>query len=344
MGKFRALAFVYRHGKGGFDVRQPRHADAAQLVAIQEIHAQEAVGAGQGDANVAVEHAQGAVVARHHDGAAGVPGAVFHQAFAGDEFAFDGGVQAGHAPVAFAHGAQQTKAFKRLQNFFHPEGVIALRASVQGVQVIVVAGLVAGEGGVPDGFGAPAAVVGQAAIGAGVQHLLRGPGIAAIDGQGQLPNRPAKAPAVAQHDGALRQGAAVRIAQSGRDGLPGRRLGKGDGVGVVVPAFGPLAQVAQHGPGFDRGQLVFVPQDDEAGLGGQGLQQGGHHGQVHHGGFIDDEHIDLQWGDGAGLPRAQLQQAVQGAGCAGALHQGGNVHVLADAGVQAQQRLVDGLL
>ena len=136
----------------------------------------------------------------------------------------------------------------------------------------------------------------------------------------------------------------MRIAQSGRDGLPGRRLGKGDGVGVVVPAFGPLAQVAQHGPGFDRGQLVFVPQDDEAGLGGQGLQQGGHHGQVHHGGFIDDEHIDLQWGDGAGLPRAQLQQAVQGAGCAGALHQGGNVHVLADAGVQAQQRLVDGLL
>ena len=53
-------------------------------------------------------------------------------------------------------------------------------------------------------------------------------------------------------------------------------------------------QVGKHGPGLDRGQLIRVADQQQAGIGTNGLQQSRHHGQRHHGGLIDDDHVVRQ--------------------------------------------------
>ena len=114
MQKLRALAFVHRHGKRGFHMRQAAAGHAAQGVAIQKIHAQRGrrVERGQGDTHVAVEHAQRAVVARDHGRAADKPFAARFQKSRLGQGKLDRQVQAARAPVALVHRAHQAKAVK----------------------------------------------------------------------------------------------------------------------------------------------------------------------------------------------------------------------------------------
>ncbi|GAB1386314.1 hypothetical protein MASR1M59_14620 [Melaminivora sp.] len=117
---------------------------------------------------------------------------------------------------------------------------------------------------------------------------------------------------------------------------------------AVAPGLGVLAQVAQHRAGFDRCELVLVAQQHQARAGGQGGEQRGHHLQVHHGGFIDDEHVHLQRPRGAAaeMPRAgpRAQERMQGARRAHALHQRGQVQIGAHLRLQRAQGVVNRLL
>src|SRR5256885_2780276 len=75
----------------------------------------------QRNADVTVEHAQLRIVARDHDGPARIPFA----AAADGALRFQGllhrPVEAGHAPVPLAHGAQQPEALEGLQHIDHPD-------------------------------------------------------------------------------------------------------------------------------------------------------------------------------------------------------------------------------
>ena len=103
-------------------MRQARHAHRAQLRAIGKVHAQTRLraGAGQRNADVAVEYAQRRIVARDHDGAPGIPLATPTQQARSAQRSLDSAVEPGGAPLALAHGAQQAKAFERSEHAAHP--------------------------------------------------------------------------------------------------------------------------------------------------------------------------------------------------------------------------------
>ena len=152
--------------------------------------------------------------------------------------------------------------------------------------------------------------------------------IAGIHRQGQLTNRSVKAAAFAQHHSLLRQGRhrwrARRLKLRGQS-LARHGGRKTHGLGLVAALRGVAAHITQHRTGFDRRKLVLVTQQDQARCGRQGLQQGVHHFQVHHRGFVHDQHVHIERvgrvvSELAG-PGPCAQQRVQGAGRANALDQ-----------------------
>ena len=183
-------------------------------------------------------------------------------------------------------------------------------------------------------------------IGNQVQRCLR---LAGIDGQRQLPNEIPKAPTCAQHDGLLRQRRGKRALghQGWRQGLCGHRLRKPGGAQIVMPGPGIAAQLAQHGAGLHRSQLVLVAEQNQLGTGWQGSQQGGHHLQVNHRGFVDDHDVDVKQiaGMKTKLPGVGPcpEQRMQGFGSTHALGEGRQVQAAAQAGAELLQRRVDGL-
>ena len=266
-------------------------------------------------------------------------------------------VQAARSPFAFAHRAQQAKLVKRLQHAVYPNGVRSSiarrRALVHAIEVSAVATGSASAAFQRQPYGRDrvhAFVAGQRTAFGVVQYLLGSGGIAAINRQRQRTNRPAKAAAVAQHHGVLCQwrcvAGALQIVR--RDSFAGGGQRVGGGAGAVAARLRVTAQVAQHRAGFNRGQLVFVAQQHHARRRRQGGQQRGHHFQMHHRGFIDDEHINVQRLAGVvaelARVRPRAQQRVQRARRAHALGQRVQVERAADALAQLAQRGVDGLL
>ena len=355
--KLRTLAFVHRHGKRGFHVRQAAAGHAAQRVAIQKIHAQRGprVECGQGDAHVAVEHAQRAVVARDHGRAADKPLAARFQKSRLGQGKLDRQVQAARAPVALVHRAHQAKAVKSAQDRRGPGAMCSLRVSagcagpgLHESQVVGVAGwriwatmhrqaqhglhLVLGAGV-------------QRACGVICQQGQRGSGVPGVDGCGQLADLAAKTATVAQHYGLLGEcgrgaGVAGPVAGAGgaigatgqefrREAATGQSLRVAGGGSVVLARACVPAQVAQYRTGFDRGQLVFVAQQNQLGAGRQRLHQGGHHFQVHHGRLVHDDDVHVQWRAGVEAELARVgprtQERVQRARRAYALGKGGQV-------------------
>ena len=226
--------------------------------------------------------------------------------------ALDARVQPRHAPGPFAHGAEHAEGVEVAQHLRRP-GVEAggiLGPLRQPLQVGAVAAgravhrqrrHAAGVGGLHEReLGAPAVL----------QQLQRRGAVAAVQRLRQLADGAGKTPAAAQHHGLLRQRGGVGgrhrrqlLAGGGRD--PAHRLRV---VGAVLGGAGHrLAQVAQHRAGLDRRELVAVAQQHQARAGRQGGEQAGHHLQVHHRGFVDEEHVDLQ----------RLGRVVHEAACAG---------------------------
>ena len=84
-------------------------------------------------------------------------------------------------------------------------------------------------------------------------------------------------------------------------------------------------ELAEYGPRFHRGQLVLVAQQHQPRVGRQGLQQGIHHFQMHHRGFVHDEHIHIQRVARVVPELARVgpraEQRMQSAGWANALNQ-----------------------
>nr|WP_235964666.1 hypothetical protein [Sediminihaliea albiluteola] len=78
---------------------------------------------------------------------------------------------------------------------------------------------------------------------------------------------------------------------------------------------GTRAQAAQNRARFHRGQLVLVTQQDQPGVRRQGIQQCGHHFDIHHGRLVH-HHVQGQWTQvmvlEAPAVRTRTQQAVQG--------------------------------
>ena len=181
--------------------------------------------------------------------------------------------------------------------------------------------------------------------------MQRGQGrtrVTLVHGHGQLADGAAKAPAGAQHHGLLGQRHPLRGLEPRRNGLARQARHPFHGVRAITAGLGAAAQVTQHGPGLHRGQLVLVAQQHQAGRGRQGVEQGGHHLQVHHGGLVHDEHVHIQRParmvaemPGAGV---RAQQGMQGARAPHALHQPVQVQGVAQLGLQVAQGAVDGLL
>ncbi len=58
--------------------------------------------------------------------------------------------------------------------------------------------------------------------------------------------------------------------------------------------FRASAKITQHGTGFDGGKLVLVTQQNQPSVVGQGGEHGGHHFQIDHRRFVDDQHVQVQ--------------------------------------------------
>ena len=349
--ELRTLRFMHGHGKRGIDVAQPRGQHAAHGVAFGKIHAQGAGPGrvGQGQADVAVEHAGAVVVAGDHDRPSDVPFAAAAQQPGRLQALFDGLVQAGDAPLAVAHGAQDAEGLERFQHGLHPcqmvAGIVADRPLPDQPQVIAVA---AGSA-VAAGQRQLQQVGWQRRIGprhffrfARTQDAHRARRITAVDGQRQRADRTAEAATFAQHHGLLGDRTGTpRILF--RQLLAGTRLYIRQGFRIVAAGLGVMAQVAQHGARLHRRQLILVAKQDQGGGGRQRRQQRGHHFQVNHRRFIDDQHIDVELVAGMVTEGARIgpraEQAVQSTGGA----QFALRHHCPHAVVQAGQRHVDRL-
>ncbi|KPY68777.1 hypothetical protein ALO94_201098 [Pseudomonas syringae pv. spinaceae] len=122
----------------------------------------------------------------------------------------------------------------------------------------------------------------------------------------------------------------------------------GLGLRTVEPVFGVATQITQYRARLDGSQLVFVAEQNHARVRRQCVEQVGHHFQVDHGRFVDDQHV--QWQQVAGVvtevTRAgtTAQQAVHGGDFTGDFlpHLGADVqalHLLADGFGQTCCRL-----
>ena len=93
------------------------------------------------------------------------------------------------------------------------------------------------------------------------------------------------------------------------------------GLSRAHPLRDEAADIPQHGPRLHRGELILIPQQHQAGMGGQCRQQPRHQGQIHHGGFIHHQQIQMQRVSGMVpeliAPRYAAQEPVQGAGRGG---------------------------
>ena len=151
---------------------------------------------------------------------------------------------------------------------------------------------------------------------AGLQQRRGGLGIAGVDSFGQRADRPAEAPALAQHHGALGQRRSA-LHLLGRQALAGHRFDELRGGLPVAPSLGVAAKVAEHRAGLDRGQLVLVAEQDDAGMRRHGLKQRSHHLQVNHRRLVDDQQVQRQRVRSVGTESAAVgagaQQRMQGA-------------------------------
>ena len=343
-------------------------ADRAQFVALQEVDAQQLpwlplVRSRQRNADVAVEHAQLRVVARDHDGTARIPFAAPADHALRIQGLLHRAVEAGHAPVPLAHGAQQPEALEGLQHSDHPGAVRCLvgagriRPALQRLGIEGIAGKTAAPVHGQFGHGVHAAAMAFPQLGtcaglrAGIEQGLGLHRLTGIHGVCQLADGAPEAPALAQHDGVLRQRwrtIAVGRRELRRQPLAGHAQCVVQRVGQVAPGLGIAAQVAQHGARLHRSQLVLVAQQHQAGAGRQCLQQRRHHLQVDHGGLIDDEHVHVQLPPCMESPVPRIgpraQHGVQGARRTHALHQARQVDLAAHAALQLQQGPVDRLL
>ena len=123
--------------------------------------------------------------------------------------------------------------------------------------------------------------------------------------------------------------------------LAGHVAGVAQGVGVVAALLGVAAQVAQHGTRFHRGELILVAQEDHARCGRQSVQQGRHHLQVDHGGFVHDQHVHIERMAGVVAELARVgpgaQQGVQGPSRAHPLREGIQSDPIAEGVLQLPQ-------
>ena len=195
-----------------------------------------------------------------------------------------------HPPGPLAHGAEGDQLLQRLQQ-------------------------VGGLGGrVRRQLGQPLLVLAQR-----LQHRFRQPlgrrlQPAQVGLRGQGRQAGAQLP---QRIGAGGAGLVAQLLRDGGDGavvaVGGAQLHGGGAQGLQ--ALRP-AQLLQHRPGPHGRQLARIPHQHQGGAGGQGRQQGGHQRQVHHGGFIHHQQVELQRQARAAaeapLPLG-LQQPVQGA-------------------------------
>ncbi len=110
-----------------------------------------------------------------------------------------------------------------------------------------------------------------------------------VDGAGQLANatlRPKPVTVTQQGHSILQRMSSTLVHGDILTGQPMQRSGKLGRVVACLPA-----QFAQHRPGLHRTELILVPQQDQPRLRWQGPNGLGQQGQIHHGGFVDHQHV-----------------------------------------------------
>ena len=339
---------------------QAANAHRARAVAVQKIGPQRRTRGGrpEGDADVAVEHAHASIIARDHDGPALIPLAAFAQPAFGHQYTLHAGVEPPRAPIALAHGAQQPEALKLGEHPQHPGGkdlgllgdLLGIGPLFERVQVVAVTARRARpalHGQAQHGRRGRRALPQQGLPRRGLKQQRHGCfGVPCVHRPGQLPDGPAKAPAVPQHHGLLGQRRASGD-KLRRQHLPGHGRNVAGGLGLITAKISVAAQVTEHRARLHRRELVFVAQKHHPGQRWQGLQQGGHHLQVDHRGLVHDQHVHRQGVGRVGLELACIgpctQQRMQGARRANVRGQGQQRQRIAQLGLQRLQGRLDGL-
>ena len=183
-----------------------------------------------------------------------------------------------------------------------------------------------------------------------IQNLAGKHGIAIVDCTRKIADRPAESLALAQHDGMLCKRRHLRplCTQSCGNPLAGCLLQIIARQSIVSSVHRTAAQIAEHGACLHRRQLILVAQQHQPRIGRQCQHQCRHHFHVHHGGLVDNQHVQIERMTG-GIPevariRCRAQQRMQCPRRAHAFGQAGKIQMAGKLAGKFCQRTVDGLL